>query len=262
MINLIKYSLIFFFLFYNINLFAQKKIKDEAMRYQQERMVFKQWDSKKFKPSTKVFGVEVNPLWYVTWALHPNYRKKDHRPLSATGPQTIRMGLVTQQRNVSQSYKEHSDTLRTTAQSELIYNSPNPADPMWLIYYSDELKPLMQDSHDSFLDGLDAETRQFLIDAKVWEDYISKFDELKERLLAGRSTLMERGNRILFYHDILLKYRALNERWQHLRTNVPKQLALIKKNKSIDGSLKNIAWDKLSDTERARQIVRDLQYLN
>lgn len=39
--------------------FSQKAIEDKAMRYQQERMVYKQWDKKKFEPTSGFLG--LNP---------------------------------------------------------------------------------------------------------------------------------------------------------------------------------------------------------
>jgi len=94
--------------------FAQQVINDEAVRYQEERMVFKEWDQNKFLP-TKGF-LSLNPYYWLTWGLFdPNYHKTDLRPLSATGPQTQRLALVAGMNSVDADYKLHSDTVRNTA---------------------------------------------------------------------------------------------------------------------------------------------------
>ncbi|WP_230383744.1 zincin-like metallopeptidase domain-containing protein [Pedobacter endophyticus] len=70
-----KSHLILFLCFLAINCIGQKKITDKHITYQQERMVFKQWDAGKFTPKSGFLG--LNPEYWITWALHPNYPKTD-----------------------------------------------------------------------------------------------------------------------------------------------------------------------------------------
>ena len=65
---------------------------DKHIVNQQERMVFKQWDRDKFTP--KRGFLSLNYQYWITWALHPRYPRTDRRPLSLSGPQTLRLLLV------------------------------------------------------------------------------------------------------------------------------------------------------------------------
>src|ERR1700750_1439830 len=88
--------------------FAQVPINDEAFRYQQQRMVFQQWDQNKFKPG-KGF-LDLNPYYWLVWGWpYPNYHKTDLRPLSANGPQTQRLALVAAMNSTDGKYKLQSD---------------------------------------------------------------------------------------------------------------------------------------------------------
>ncbi|RZL97893.1 MAG: hypothetical protein EOO88_61960 [Pedobacter sp.] len=97
--------------------YGQKTIRDNAIRYQQERMVFKQWDRNKFVPEPGF--LHLNPMYWLTWGLHPNYPKTDLRPLGPYGPQTQRMGMVLSMQQSSNAYKLHADTLRSVALTEI-----------------------------------------------------------------------------------------------------------------------------------------------
>src|SRR3546814_5216435 len=86
---------------------------DKHIVHQQERMVFKQWNRDKFTPKKGFLG--LNYQYWLTWAWHPNYPRTDRRPLSFTGPQTLRLRLVAAMKNTEEAYKKHADTLRNTA---------------------------------------------------------------------------------------------------------------------------------------------------
>lgn len=244
------------------NAIAQKRIEDKGMIHQQERMVYKQWDKNKFSPSKKFLGIQVHPLWYTVWGLHPNYRKKDHRPLSATGPQTIRMGLTTAMKGTSENYKLQSDTLRNTALSQFAMHTPIQFNPLWQLYYQKEFKELLEDPLEKQLEGLTNEEVKFLIDSKAWEKHVKKLEEMKERLNSGRSAFMERGNRILFYHRLMLEYRLQNDWWHRMKAYAPKRATAIKKIEKIKTSNQDINWSPQSDKELARKVVRDIEYIN
>lgn len=248
--------------FFSFTVFAQKRIRDKGMTHQQERMVFEQWDKNKFTPSTKVLGVEVNPLWFVVWGMHPNYRKKDHRPLSPTGPQAIRMGLTTTMKGTSQNYKLHSDTLRNTALSQYAMQTPIQYNPLWQLYYQKEFKELLEDPLEKQLEGLGNEEIQFLIESKAWDKHVKKLAEIKERLEGGRTAVMERGNRNLFYHRLMLEYRANQDWWHRMRSYAPKRVMALKKIQKLKTNEEEFNWSSESDKELARKIVRDLEYIN
>lgn len=134
--------------------FAQKSIEDKAMRYQQERMVFKQWDKNKFEPGSGFLG--LNPYYWLTWGLHPNYPDTDRRPLSGSGPQTQRLAMVGVMNSTSSAYRLESDTLRNTALLEINNQSGavSAADPLWILYYSKELRPALEYSDAAILSPL------------------------------------------------------------------------------------------------------------
>lgn len=255
-----KHLGILFLIILSIDGFAQKKINDKGMTHQQERMVYKQWDKNKFTPSTKVLGVQVNPLWFVVWGMHPNYINTDHRPLSPAGPQTIRIGLTTAMKNTSDNYKQQSDTLNTTALKEYTVHN-NIYEPLWDLYYSKELEPVLNSTPETLLQGLSPEARQYLIDTKLYERHVIKMAELKERLTLSRSAVAERGNRILYYHKLMLQYRTANEWWLSVRNHVPKRLSTEKKlNSNKEGQ--NLSWTPETDKELAEKVVRESKYIN
>lgn len=255
-----KHLAMLFLIALSINGYAQKKINDKGMTHQQERMVYKQWDKNKFTPSTKVLGVQVNPLWFVVWGMHPNYIKTDHRPLSPTGPQTMRIGLTTVMKATTDNYKKQSDTLNTTALKEYTVHN-NIYEPLWDLYYSKELAPVMNSNPETFLEGLSPEARQYLIDTKLYERHIIKMAELKERLNLSRSAVAERGNRILYYHKLMLQYRSANEWWLSVRNHVPKGLNIRKKVDPNRESL-NLDWTPQTEKELAEKVVREFKYIN
>src|SRR6201996_3641125 len=124
--------------------YAQSIIKDDAVDNQSQRMVFQQWDQSKFYPHSGF--LYTNPYYWLVWGLFdPNYHKTDLRPLSMTGPQTQRLALVGAMNDIDYQYKLHSDTVRTTALSQIAENSGllSDADPLWLLYYSGQFSPLL-----------------------------------------------------------------------------------------------------------------------
>src|ERR1700755_201197 len=122
------------FMFY-ASCFAQEEIDDKSFRYQEQRMVFQQWDQNKFTPTSGFLG--LNPYYWLTWGwFYPNYHKTDLRPLSATGPQTQRLALVAAMNSTDGRYKLQSDTVRNTALSQISSQSGlvSGADPLWFLY--------------------------------------------------------------------------------------------------------------------------------
>jgi hypothetical protein len=186
--------------------FGQSEANDPSVRYQEQRMVYLQWDQNKFTP--KAGFLSLNPYYWLTWGLfHPDYHKKDLRPLSATGPQTQRLALVGAMNNTDNKYKLQSDTVRNTALSEIANQSGliSDADPLWQLYYSNELKPVLNNSTASILAGLSPQVSAKLVSEGLYAWYKNELDMLKERIQAAHSTTMDRGSRILACHRYLME---------------------------------------------------------
>ncbi|MGY3212433.1 hypothetical protein [Mucilaginibacter sp. HD30] len=175
---------------------------------------FKQWDRKKFTPTSGFLG--LNPWYWLTWGFfYPNYHKKDLRPLSGPGPQTQRLALVAAMSNTDNHYKLQSDTLRNSALSEIAGHSGllSGADPLWQLYYSKEFRPVLNNSMASILDGLSISVRSKLLAEGMYSWYKNELDRLKERIDGARSADMERGARIMAYYRLLREYRELAAIW-------------------------------------------------
>src|ERR1700761_2395938 len=183
---------------------AQVPIDDEAFRYQEQRMVYQQWDQNKFKPG-KGF-LDLNPYYWLVWGFpYPNYHKTDLRPLSATGPQTQRLALVAAMNTTDAKYKLQSDTLRNTALSQIANQTGliADADPLWLLYYKDEFSPVLNYSMASILGGLSPQVSAKLVSEGLYDWYKNELDRLKQRIEGAHSTDMDRGSRIMSYFRLL-----------------------------------------------------------
>lgn len=206
--------MVFLFCGYALLADAQKKITDKHIIYQQERMVFKQWDGDKFTP--KPGFLALNPEYWITWALHPNYPKTDLRPLGPVGPQTQRLMFAAAMQSTDNLYKLHADTLRNTALSEASnYSSAlGFADPLWLMYYRNEFEGLLSQADSDLLSGLSAAERAYLTSSGLLDWYREESHALLERLEIARSTTVDRGSRIMAYHRMLGEYRKLLASWE------------------------------------------------
>ncbi|MFD2285973.1 hypothetical protein GJU39_01400 [Pedobacter petrophilus] len=205
---------------------SQKKITDKHITYQQERMVFKQWDAAKFTPKSGFLG--LNPEYWITWALHPNYPKTDLRPLGPVGPQTQRLMFAAAMQNTDNVYKLHADTLRNTALSEASnYSSAlSFADPLWQIYYRNEFEGLLSQADAELLSGLSAAEQKYLISTGLLDWYKEESHALLERLEIARSTTLDRGSRIMAYHRMLAEFRKLSASWESKKSRVKTYLAI------------------------------------
>lgn len=212
---------------------------DKHIVHQQERMVFKQWDRKKFTPTKGFLG--LNYQYWLTWAWHPNYPKTDLRPLSASGPQTQRLLLVAAMKNTEEAYKKHADTLRNTAVTEMANyaGAVSAADPLWQLYYRGEFKPLTE-GHDP-LQGTDNAVRDYLTRNGVLAWYSEESGALAQRLDAARTANMDRGSRIMAYHRMLGEYRQLMAMWDAKKQRAELYLGLTKTNTEVRESGQAIA---------------------
>jgi hypothetical protein len=240
---------------------AQMVINDQSIRYQQERMVFKQWDINKFTPTHGFLW--LNPYYWLTWAWYPRYPDNDLRPLGPVGPQTQRLALVGAMNATENSYKLQADTLRNSAVSEIANQSGliTPADPLWLIYYSKELKPLLEHSEGDILAALPSAVRQKVVSEGTSTWYIRELDMLKERLDGARNTTLDRGARILAYHRMLMEYRVLAATWSTRTATAAMNMNRVAQQQQVRNNQVSInIWTPQSDVAIARKVLADRKY--
>lgn len=213
--------------------FAQMYVNDQSVRYQQERMVFKQWNQNDFTPTHGFLW--LNPLYWLTWAWFPNYHKTDLRPLGPSGPQTQRLALAAAMQNTDNAYKLQADTLRNTAVSEAVNYSGliSSADPLWVLYYSKEFKDLLNQQDSQLLGGVSAKVQSYLVSSGTYSWYLEQSHSLAERLNTARTTTLDRGSRILTYYRLLAEYRRLNTAWATKKQQAGTFLALSEKANSL-----------------------------
>jgi len=203
-------------LFVFISANAQKKITDKAIIHQQERMVYAQWDDDKFDPEWSWWKPSSWTAYAMTWLLHPNYKDTDRRPLKAGGEQTQRLALATAMQVTSDYYKKQSDTLRNTALAEFTNYSSTVAfaDPLYQMYYKKELKPLDNIVENAFT-GVPANVVLYMAESGAYNWYLTEMNSLLDRYKLAKSVDIDRGQRILMYHRIMLEHRKLAETWRH-----------------------------------------------
>ncbi|WP_426330082.1 hypothetical protein [Pedobacter sp. R-06] len=240
---------------------AQKSIRDESITYQQERMVFKQWDRSRFTPTSGWLG--INPYYWLTWGLHPNYPKTDLRPLGGAGPQLQRLSLAGVQKDTDRSYELQSDSLGNVAKDEIMAHSGllSATDPLWLLYYSRQLRPVTDFDPLMILKGLPAGTKAKLISEGSFDWYSAEMQMLGERLDLTRKSNQDRGARILSYHGMLNDYRRLLGIWSTRVATAERLMSqgqLQRKLKAQETSIKK--WSPDSDLEIAREVLRNRKY--
>ncbi|TKC08021.1 hypothetical protein FA048_12725 [Pedobacter polaris] len=253
------FLMIAFLLYKNVK--AQKSIKDESVVYQQERMVHKQWDRSKFTPTSGWLG--INPYYWMTWGLHPNYPKTDHRPLSPTGPQTQRLGLVAGMSSIDDAYKLHADTLSNSAVLEIANQSGavSFADPLWILYYSKELKPVLENSMASILMPLPTKVRVKVVEEGIYDWYKNQLDMLQERIETARTSTLDRGARILAYHRMLKEYRALYGTWSTRIAAAQMTMRMTEQQQKVKTNNVTIdTWTPEMDVKIARDVINTRKY--
>jgi hypothetical protein len=257
-----KMPIIFLYLFLPHLLSAQQIVSDRSMRYQQERMVFKQWDQNKFTPRPGFLG--LNPYYWLVWGLfYPNYHKTDLRPLSATGPQTQRLGLVASMNALDNKYKLHSDTLRNTALSQIAEQAGlvSGADPLWTLYYRGEFQPVLNSSAVTILGGLPLQVIHKLISEGLYSWYKNELDMLRERIQGARTANMERGSRILAYYRLLKEYRVLSGIWAIRITSAQKTIQMAAQQQKLKANQVTAdKWTPQTDVRIALQVLQNRKY--
>jgi len=240
---------------------AQKSIKDEAITYQQQRMVFAQWDQNKFTP--KAGFLSLNPYYWLTWGLfHPNYHNTDRRPLSATGPQTQRLALVGTMNTIDGRYKLQSDTVRNTALSEIANQSGlvTEADPLWRLYYQTQFSPVLNYSIPGILAQVPTEVGAKLTAEGLVDWYGNELAMLRERVDAAHTTDMDRGARIMAYHRLLLEYRKLAGVWSIRTSSARATMQMTRQQERLKaGSVSVSSWSPQADIQIARKVLSHVQ---
>src|ERR1700744_5712257 len=257
-----KNLLLFIFplLFYT-SCFAQEEIDDKSLRYQEQRMVFQQWDQNKFTPTSGFLG--LNPYYWLTWGLfYPNYHKTDLRPLSATGPQTQRLALVGTQNSIDNKYKLQSDTVRNTALSQIASQSGmlSDADPLWLLYYNQQFQPLLNYSAASLLGGLSSEVSAKLVTEGFYSWYTTELSMLKQRLNGARTADQDRGSRIMAYYRMLKEYQRLSGVWNIRVAAAQKHIQMATQAQQVKlQTMTPIQWRPQSDIQIANKVLTHVQ---
>jgi hypothetical protein len=240
---------------------AQSVVKDQSLRYQQERMVYMQWDKNKFTP--KAGFLSLNPYYWLVWGLfHPNYHKTDRRPLSVNGPQTQRLALVAALSATDNNYKLQSDTVRNTALSEIANQSGliTDADPLWQLYYKNELDPVINNNQPKILGPLAPEVSARLVTEGFYDWYKNELDMLKERIDAAHRTTLDRGARILAYHRYLMEYRNLAGIWAIRTASAAKTIAMTRDQQRLhSNAITAPVWTPQTDIEIARKVLTRIQ---
>jgi len=239
---------------------GQTPIRDESVVNQQERMVFKSWDRAKFTPTSGFLG--LNPYYWLTWGLHPNYPRTDLRPLSATGHETIRMGLEATMQSADKNMELGSDTIRNVALDEIGAHAGlfSDADPLWLLYYSSQFRPVTDPDRVDILSGLSASVKARLISEGSYDWYKDQIAMLAERLDGSRRTNQDRGSRILSYQRLLLEFRKIQGIWTSKRAAAEKMIRLSSAKSKVDSGNPAGVSLSISDAEVARKVLADRKF--
>src|ERR1700761_2317903 len=249
-------------LLFTFRLFAQEEVQDKATENQSQRMVYAQWNQNDFYP--KAGFLDTNPYYWLVWGLFdPNYHKTDLRPLSATGPQTQRLALVAAQNSTDGKSKLKSDTLRNPALSQIASQSGllSDADPLWLLYYSQQFQPLLNYSAASILAPLSPTVSAKLVSEGMYSWYTNELDRLKQRLNGARTTDQDRGSRIMAYYRMLKEYQNLASIWAVRVSTAQMTINMAKSQQTLQNSSAPISnWTPNSDVQIANKVLQNAKY--
>lgn len=240
---------------------AQKHITDPYITLQEKRMVYHSWGG--WRPSRGFLG--LNPHYQAVWGILANRRNgkykngPDIRPLKPDGTQNIRYFALMDTKSKIKSFKEHTEKIAKEAEKEILSVSSvvAKADPLWLLYYSKELKPI-QNYYDPF-----ANVNDQAIDALRGSSAVEWYNEqmliLKERMESNLTQDMDRGQRVLGHHHILLDYRKLQKQWTNIIAEATKRKGRLEKakpwttNEPVRISWKD--WNPNSDRDIMREVI-------
>jgi len=242
--------------------FAQEVVQDKATDNQSQRMVFQQWNQDDFYPHGGF--LDTNPYYWLVWGLFdPDYHKTDLRPLSPTGPQTQRLALVGTLNHTDNHYKLNSDTVRNTALAEIANQSGllSDADPLWLLYYSQQFQPLLNYSAATILGPLQPQVSAALVSQGLYSWYTNELGRLKERLNGARTTNMDRGSRIMAYYRMLKEYQNLSSVWAVRVAGAQTTINMAKTQQTLQKSPAPVSnWTPNTDVQIANKVLLNAQY--
>ena len=241
--------------------FSQEIVRDKAIENQSQRMVYAQWNQNDFYP--KAGFLDLNPYYWLVWGLFdPNYHKTDLRPLSATGPQTQRLALVAAQNSTDGKYKLQSDTLRNTALSQIASQSGllSDADPLWLLYYSQQFQPLLNYSPATLLGPLSPQVSAKMVSEGTYGWYTNELSMLKQRLNGARTTDQDRGSRIMAYYRLLQEYQRLAGVWNIRIAAAQKDIQMASQAQQVKTqTMAPVQWTPQSDIQIANKVLTHVQ---
>jgi len=242
--------------------YAQEVVQDKATENQSERMVFQQWNQDDFYPHSGI--LDTNPYYWLVWGFFDSsYHDNDLRPLSATGPQTQRLALVSAMNGTDNHYKLNSDTVRNTALAEIANQSGllSDADPLWLLYYSQQFQPLLNYSAASILGPLSSQVSAALVSQGLYSWYTNELGRLKQRLNGARTTNMDRGSRIMAYYRMLKEYQNLASVWAVRVAGAQSTINMAATQKALQRSSVPVSnWTPNTDVQIANKILLNAQF--
>lgn len=234
---------------------AQQAAQDQAVNYQHERMVYKQWDQNKFTPTSGFLG--LNPLYWLTWGLRPSYKKVDKRPLSLAGPQTQRLGITATYDDQANKLRLESDTIGNVAKADIIRTSGaiSTEEPLWIFFYKKELDFVMNATPEDIMSTIPVAILPQVLQANTYNWYTEQIGILRERLQGARTVDMDRGARILAYHRLLLSYRSLHEQWMNHLSAFELSIKQDANKKLIETGTASYSKSGKSDKQIAKDVV-------
>ena len=227
-----KNILLLVFAIMSTHIYSQKAVSDKAVHAQTRRNVYRDWGDWQPK-AKKVLGININPNHEMVWGWtapafggnktrNKNYQKKDIRPLSATGKETQRVAFTTAEKQYAKEAAEITEEIQENYLTQLALNEGtlSEADPFYIIYFKNELRSVENFSQDKILNIVgDQEVYSFLNETGFIEKFNKSMNILKDRCEIAKTTTIERGQRIIFYHNILSDYRKeLDSFKNHIRT--------------------------------------------
>jgi hypothetical protein len=258
----VTFFLLFAFAFMVSTAQAQTYVNDQSVTYQEQRMVFLQWNQQDFTP--KAGFLSLNPYYWLVWGLFdPNYHKTDLRPLSVTGPQTQRLALVAAMNGADNNYKLHSDTVRNTALSQIASQSGllSDADPLWIFYYNQQFASLLNYSAATILGPLSPQVSAKLVSEGLYSWYTNELSMLQERLQGARTTDMDRGSRIIAYYRLLKEYQKLAGVWAIRTAATQKDITMTAQQQQLSAGQVTIpGWTPQTDVQIANQVLQHANY--
>jgi hypothetical protein len=234
---------------------AQQAAQDKAVNYQHERMVYKQWDQNKFTPTSGFLG--LNPLYWLTWGLRPQYKKVDKRPLSATGAQTQRLAFTATYDDQADKLRLESDTIANVAKADIVRTSGAIAseEPLWILYYKKELDFVMNATPQDIMNTIPPKILPQVLQANTYNWYTEQIGILRERLDGARTADMDREARILAYHRLMINYRSLHEQWMNHLSSMELGIKQDENRKTVKTGTAVYSKTRKSDKEIAKEVV-------